>query len=391
MKTLFLDCGMGAAGDMLTGALLELLPDPDLAVEELNALGVPGVRFVRERAQKCGITGTHMRVYVGDEEEGGHTHEHHHHGAMAEIDRWISQIRVSQAVKENIHAVFDKIAQAESRVHGVPVPDIHFHEVGTLDALADITAVCWLMEKLGNPEVFASPVHVGSGHVSCAHGILPVPAPATAEILKGVPIYGGQILGELCTPTGAALLKQFVCSFGDMPPMTMQALGYGMGKKDFPMANCVRAMLGDTGSGGDQIVELCCNLDDMTGEDIGFAAEQLLRAGAPEVFTTPIYMKKNRPGVMLTVLCRPEQRQEMIRLLFLHTTTLGVRESVQNRCTLNRRTGELVTPYGRLSCKISEGYGVTRCKPEYEDLARLAREHGCSVAEIRAKAEAKNL
>lgn len=391
MKTLFLDCGMGAAGDMLTGALLELLPDPDLAVEELNALGVPGVRFVRERAQKCGITGTHMRVYVGDEEEGGHTHEHHHHGAMAEIDRWISQIKASQTVKDNIRAVFDRIAQAESRVHGVPVPDIHFHEVGTLDALADITAVCWLMEKLGCPEVFASPVHVGSGHVSCAHGILPVPAPATAEILKGVPIYGGQILGELCTPTGAALLKQFVRSFGDMPPMTMQAVGYGMGKKDFPMANCVRAMLGDTGSGGDRILELCCNLDDMTGEDIGFAAEQLLRAGAPEVFTTPIYMKKNRPGVMLTVLCRPEQRQEMIRLLFLHTTTLGVRESSQSRCTLNRRTGELMTPYGSLSCKISEGYGVARCKPEYEDLAELARKHGCSIAEIRAEAEAKKL
>ncbi len=391
MKTLFLDCGMGAAGDMLTGALLELLPDPDLAVEELNALGVPGVRFVRERVQKCGVTGTHMRVYVGDEEEGGHPHEHHHHGAMAEIDRWISQIRASQAVKDNIHAVFDRIAQAESRVHGVPVPDIHFHEVGTLDALADITAVCWLMEKLGSPEVFASPVHVGSGHVSCAHGILPVPAPATAEILKGIPIYGGQILGELCTPTGAALLKQFVRSFGDMPPMTTQAVGYGMGKKDFPMANCVRAMLGDTGSGADRIVELCCNLDDMTGEDIGFAAEQLLRAGAPEVFTTPIYMKKNRPGVMLTVLCRPEQRQEMIRLLFLHTTTLGVRESVQSRCTLTRRAGELITPFGSLSCKISKGYGVTRCKPEYEDLAKLAREHGCSIAEIRAKAEAKNL
>jgi len=391
LKTLFLDCGMGAAGDMLTGALLELLPDPDLAVEELNALGVPGVRFVRERVQKCGITGTHMRVYVGDEEEGNHSHEHHHHGAMAEIDRWISQIQVCQTVKDNIRAVFDRIAQAESRVHGVPVPDIHFHEVGTLDALADITAVCWLMEKLGNPEVFASPVHVGSGHVSCAHGILPVPAPATAEILKGVPIYGGQILGELCTPTGAALLKQFVRSFGDMPPMTVQSLGYGMGKKDFPIANCVRAMLGNTGSSGDRIVELCCNLDDMTGEDIGFAAQQLLRAGAPEVFTTPIYMKKNRPGVMLTVLCRPEQRQEMIRLLFLHTTTLGVRETTQSRCTLTRRTGELTTPYGSLSCKISEGYGVTRCKPEYEDLAKFAREQGCSIAEIRAKAVTKNL
>lgn len=390
MKVLYLDCGMGAAGDMLTAALLELFPNPQAMVGKLNELGVPGVEFQRELTQKCGIQSTHIHVYVGDTEEGefprghhSHDHHEHHHSGMAEIEHWISHIHASDAVKENIRAVYDRIAQAESLVHGTTIQEIHFHEVGTLDALADVAAVCYLMEQLGNPRVCASPVHVGSGHVYCAHGILPVPAPATAEILKGIPIYGGQIQGELCTPTGAALLKQFVSEFGDMPVMIPQAIGYGMGKKDFAMANCLRAVLGETGSGEEPIVELSCNLDDMTGEDMGFATEQLLSAGAVDVFTTPIYMKKNRPAYMLTVLCREEKRGEMVRLLFRHTTTLGIREATHRRFCLSRRTEEANTVYGSVTCKLSQGYGVSRRKPEYEDLARLARENDCSIAQIR--------
>lgn len=385
MKTLYLDCGMGAAGDMLTAALLELFPQREKMAEELNELGIPGVRYEAEPCSKCGIQGTHVHVYVGDTEEGEyHDHPHsHHHSGMEEIAHWISHIQASQTVKERIRSVYETIARAESLVHGVEVQDIHFHEVGTLDALADVTAVCYLMEKLGNPVVYASPVHVGSGHVYCAHGILPVPAPATAEILKGVPIYGGQIQGELCTPTGAALLKQFVREFGNMPVMTPQAVGYGMGKKDFAMANCLRAMLGESGEAEDSIVELSCNLDDMTGEDIGFAMEQLLEAGAPEVFTTPIYMKKNRPAVMLTVLCRQEQREQMVRLIFRHTTTLGIRQTPHRRYTLTRREEQVMTPYGPVSCKISQGWGVSRRKPEYEDLARLAREKDIPIHQLR--------
>lgn len=380
---------MGAAGDMLTAALLELFPHPEKMVEALNALGVPGVRYQRELTQKCSITGTHMHVYVGDTEEGEHSHAHHEHhdhphSSMEQLEHWIGHIQVSDAVKNNIRAVYNRIAQAESAVHGVSIQEIHFHEVGSLDALADVTAVCYLMEQLGNPTVYASPVHVGSGHVSCAHGILPVPAPATAEILKGIPIYGGQILGELCTPTGAALLKQFVAEFGNMPVMTPQAVGYGMGKKDFAMANCVRAVLGsDSREGTDSIVELRCNLDDMTAEDIGFAMEQLLRAGAPEVFTTPIGMKKNRPGTMLTVLCRADQREEMVRLLLRHTSTLGIRESVCRRFTLTRREETVDTPYGKVRCKISEGYGVCRRKPEYDDLSAIAEAQQLPLSEIR--------
>lgn len=394
MKTLYLDCGMGAAGDMLTAALLELFPNREELLEQLNGLGIPGVRFEAEKAEKCGILGTHIHVYVGDAEEGEHHHDHshdHHHGhphsGMAEVEHWISHLKVSRQVKENVRAVYEKIARAEGLVHGVEISDIHFHEVGTLDALADVTAVCYLLEQLGNPRVLASPVHVGSGHVSCAHGILPVPAPATAELLKGVPIYGGQIQGELCTPTGAALLKQFVSEFGNMPVMVPQAVGYGMGRKDFAIANCVRAVLGEADGGEDDILELSCNLDDMTGEDIGFAAEQLLAAGAPEVFTTPIFMKKNRPGVMLTVLCRQEQREALIRLIFRHTTTLGIRQTPHRRCCLERREELLDTPYGQVSCKVSEGYGVTRRKPEYDDLAALARQHSIPLSQLRETLE----
>ena len=389
MSILYLDCGMGAAGDMLTAALLELFPHPEKMVEALNALGVPGVRYQRELTQKCGITGTHMHVYVGDTEEGAHSHAHHEHhdhphSSMEQLDHWIGHIQASNGVKNNIRAVYNRIAQAESVVHRVSIQEIHFHEVGSLDALADVAAVCYLMEQLGNPTVYASPVHVGSGHVSCAHGILPVPAPATAEILKGIPIYGGQILGELCTPTGAALLKQFVSEFGNMPVMTPQAVGYGMGKKDIAMANCVRAVLGsDSRDGTDSIVELRCNLDDMTAEDIGFAMEQLLRAGAPEVFTTPIGMKKNRPGTMLTVLCRADQREEMVRLLLRHTSTLGIRESVCRRFTLTRREETVDTPYGKVHRKISEGYGICRRKPEYDDLSAIAEAQQLPLSEIR--------
>lgn len=260
MKTLYLDCGMGAAGDMLTAALVELLPDPSAFIAELNGLGLPGVEIVQEKAEKCGIAGTHISVKIHGEEEGGHHHHHehghehshshghahHHHSGMHDIEHIVSGLPVSEKVKADILAVYGQIAQAESKAHGVPVQEIHFHEVGTLDAVADITAVCMLMEKLNVDQVVASPVHVGSGHVHCAHGILPVPAPATATILQGVPIYGGGVKGELCTPTGAALLKHFVSMFGNMPVMTVSAIGYGMGKKDFAAANCLRAMLGES-------------------------------------------------------------------------------------------------------------------------------------------------
>lgn len=373
MKTLYFDCAMGAAGDMLTGALLELFPNREEILTELNSLGIPNVEFVAETSVKCGISGTHIRVLIAGDEEG--EHHHHHHTHIADIAHITEHFAVSEAVRRQVLDVYQMIAQAESHVHGEPVELVHFHEVGAMDAIADVTAVCYLMDKLGVENVCASAVHVGSGQVRCAHGLLSVPAPATAYILQGVPIYGGEIQGELCTPTGAALLKYFVKGFGAMPPITVSAIGYGMGNKDFPAPNCVRAMLGEAAGQTDAVLELSCNLDDMTGEAVGFAMEQLLDAGALDVFTTPIGMKKNRPGVLFTVLCRPAEKDKFVHLLFRHTTTLGIRESVHHRCTLTRRTETVQTPYGPVRQKVAEGYGVTRSKYEYEDLAQIAREN----------------
>ena len=497
MKTLYIECAMGAAGDMLTAALLELMPDKEVALAKLNAMGIPGVAFEAEPSEKCGITGTHMRVLIhGEEEESvpcGHTHahedhheynhahEHHHehdhvhehhyehdhhvhthahahvqedahchdsdahdhahhhahdahhhaHHGMAEIRRLIAELAVSETVKEKALAVYQSIAEAESRVHGAEVDQIHFHEVGSMDAVADVTAVCLLMELLAPEQVIVSPIHVGSGTVLCAHGRLPVPAPATALILEGMPIYGGNVQGELCTPTGAALLKTFADSFGPMPPMTVAKTGYGMGTKNFEQANCLRAMLGEpfpmngigskmqtgqdaegenTGSRGaagkdtetenpaarktareGRITEISCNLDDMTGEDIAFAAERILQAGALDVFTESIYMKKGRPAVKLTVLARPEDEERLAGEIFRHTSTIGVRIHTDRRYELARRSEQRKTPLGTIEVKISEGFGVRKEKIEFASLKEIAETSGKSVAEVRAALAGENV
>lgn len=469
MRTIYLDCGMGAAGDMLMAALLELCPEKkEEFLGKMNGLGLPGVKVEAEPAVKCGITGTHMNVTVfGEEEESedvhdhghahthsheacesaaadglhshvhshdghehhhgdqcahsheghghhhedqsahsheghehhhedqaahshdghGHSHHHHHHSTMAGIASIIDGLDIPAPVKEDMKAVYALIAEAESHAHGMPVDQIHFHEVGTMDAVADIAGVCLLFHELGADQIIASPVHVGSGHVHCAHGILPVPAPATAHILQGIPVYSTQVQGELCTPTGAALLKHFVKEFREMPVMTTSKIGYGMGKKDFERANCVRAFLGDTAETGDEIAELSCNLDDMTAEAIGFAEEALFEAGALEVYTIPVGMKKSRPGILLTCMCRREDEEKMVELLFRHTTTLGVREHISRRFTLKRREETVETAYGPVRKKISQGHGVTRAKLEYEDLAAIAKKTGRPLEEIRKEIE----
>lgn len=409
MKTLYLDCGMGAAGDMLTAALLELLPDQQAFLDKMNRLGIPGVHVARETAVKCGIQGTHITVTVNGEEEESldhhhhdhehehdhehdhdhdhehhheHGHSHHHHSGMHDIEHIIGHLDLPEKVRADILAVYGLIAEAESLAHGVPVSEIHFHEVGTMDAIADITAVCLLMNELAPQQVVVSPVHVGCGQVRCAHGILPVPAPATAHILRDAPIYGGSVKGELCTPTGAALLKHFASKFGDMPVMRVSAIGYGMGKKDFEAANCIRAMLGETADRQESVVEISCNVDDMTAEAVGFAMERLFEGGALEVYTVPVGMKKSRPGTLLCVICREEDREHLVEVLFKHTTTIGVRETVSSRHTLHRTVDTLSTPYGAVRQKRSAGYGVERSKYEYEDLARIAREKDLSLTDV---------
>ena len=382
MRTLYIDCSMGCAGDMLTAALLELHPDKDDFLRRMNAaLGGKAV-LTAAPDSKCGIIGTHVTVLINGDEEGEKTHHHHEHTSITEIMAFIDSVPLDEAIRENARKVYSIIAEAESRVHGHPMENVHFHEVGSLDALADVLSVCALMHELAPERILASEVNVGSGTVRCAHGILPVPAPATALLLEGIPIYGGSIRGELCTPTGAALLRRFVTRFGPLPPMRVEKTGYGMGTKDFEAANCVRAMLGQTEKSASRILEFACNLDDMTPEAVGFAMEQLFAAGALDVYTTPIGMKKNRPGVLLTCMCREDDREAMLRTIFRHTSTLGVRVSVCNRYTLSRRQYAVQTPDGEIRVKESSGWGVLRRKAEFEDLARIARQTGKSIAEV---------
>ena len=462
MKLLYLDCGMGAAGDMLGAALAELLPDDarDAFTSELNAAGIPGVRVSLDPSVKCGITGTHLTVTVNgtEEKEGGHSHhdhqhdhahdhshshdhqhdhshehshshdhhhdhshehshshDHHHdhsHRSLHDIHHIIDDLKLPEAVRTDILAVYRLIAEAESKAHDKPVSEIHFHEVGTMDAIADIASVCLLLHKLAPDQIIASPIHVGSGQVKCAHGILPVPAPATAYILKDIPIYSGSIQGELCTPTGAALLKHFVTRFDQMPLMTPASTGYGMGTKDFPAANCVRAILGESFAENqpETICELSCNVDDMTGEDIAFAIETLLQNGALDAFTVPCTMKKGRPGVLVTVLCKDPDQKQMTKLILQHTTTLGVRSTIKKRWALSRTESETVIPDDVLAnvtapdmsaeskvqelkttgndctirSKTSTGFGITRNKYEHDDLEKIARTYGLTLAQVRA-------
>lgn len=449
MKTLYIECNMGAAGDMLMSALYELLEDKQGFLDVMNGLGLPGVKVEAQQGKTCGIAGTHMAVTVNGEEETepgagageghlyehgseaahdhdhfhehgeaedhhhehGHFHEHgeaedhhhehhhdhhhdhdethdghhhthgegrggHHHATPGHIADLIGSMDLPEEVKRHARAVYDEIARAEAKAHGCPVSDVHFHEVGALDAVADVTGVCYAMYLIGAEKILVSPVHVGSGTVRCAHGIMPVPAPATANILEGVPVYGGSVKGELCTPTGAALLKHFADSFGPMPVMVTERTGIGIGTKTFDQANCIRVFLGETGEKGNgEITELVCNIDDMTPEALAYACSRLLEQGALDVYTVAGTMKKGRPGHVLTVLCRPEDEGKIAHRILAETTTNGLRVHRCGKYFLTPGTGNVATHWGEVRVKTAEGFGISHAKPEYEDVARLAREN----------------
>ena len=421
MKTLYLECKMGAAGDMLLSALYELLGEKEKEdfLRTMNGLGLPGVHLEAEPAQSGGIAGTHMKVTVhGHEElehdhphehehphdhdhphehehphdhdhphhhdhphEHGHEHHHHHHATPGHIAHLIDHLPLPEEVRIQARGVYDAIARAEAKAHGCPVGDVHYHEVGALDAVADVTGVCYALHLLGPERIVVSPVHVGSGTVKCAHGIMPVPAPATANLLTGVPVYGGEVPGELCTPTGAALLAHFAQSFGPMPPMTVEAVGCGMGAKVFEgRANCVRAFCGEGAGGAEgQICELVCNLDDMTPEALAFAAQRLLELGALDVYTVPGTMKKGRPGHVLTVLCDPAREGELARAVLEQTTTNGLRVRRCGKYYLTPGSRQVETPWGPVGVKTAQGHGIAHAKPEFEAAATLARANGLPI------------
>lgn len=408
MKTLYFECAMGAAGDMLMGALYELCPERERFLVDMNRL-LPGVSLTAEPVTRQGIAGTHMRVLIHGHEEGhvhehdqydhhhdhDHSHPHHHeHHALSDIEAMIDAFPLPAPVRESAKKTYALIAQAESAAHGVEVGEVHFHEVGALDAVMDVTGVCYLLHLLSPDAVCASPVTVGSGTVHTAHGILPVPAPATARLLTGVPITPGDVQAELCTPTGAALLRTFAGEYGPMPAGTVLGCGHGCGTKEFPRANCLRAFLLETAEyaqgPNDHVTELKANLDDMTGEDLGFAMERLLEAGALDVSYAPIQMKKNRPGILLTCLCRPEDAGRLAAEVLRHTRTFGVRRTDCTRYALAVSTRQVETPWGPVTEKIGTGYGLARRKPEYAHLAALAQAQDLPLEEVRRMYEKNN-
>ena len=415
MRILYLDCGMGAAGDMLAGALVSLLSkeEQESFIKMINNIGVDGVKVSLSDDAKCGITGKHFKVEIDGveehshdvhehehhhehEQEHGHHHEHgdghndndnhgHHHHGTDPFPKELETVAEKLDCPNDIQKVYELLAEAEAKVHGKDVSEIHFHEVGMKDALIDIASVVYLMNKLKVDKVVVSPVNVGFGKVKCAHGILPVPAPATAELVKEIPTYAGRFEGELLTPTGAALLKYYADEFSYQPLMNVIKCGYGTGNKNFESANVVKAVLGEVTDEliSENVIELNCNVDDMSAEDMAYATKALIENGAKDAFVTPVIMKKGRSGMLLTVLCSAVDKERFVSLIFKHTSTIGIRVKETERIILNRHEETVHTKLGDVRVKYSEGYGVKREKPEFEDLRKLAEENNISVAEAR--------
>lgn len=389
MKTLYLECNMGASGDMLLAALYELLPEKEPFLKTMNGL-IPGVTIEAEQALTCGVSGTHMEVLINGATEksellpgDGRVSSRHFHSAPEDIHALIAGFPLPDEVRKNAAGVYDLIADAESAVHGVPVTQVHFHEVGALDAVADVTGVCFALYLLSPDRVQVSTIRTGFGQIHCAHGILPVPAPATAYLLRGLPCCGGEIEGELCTPTGAALLKRFAQDFGPMPAMRLEGIGVGVGKKELAAANCVRAFWGEVEiAANDTIIELCCHIDDMTAEALAFASERLMELGALDVSSAPITMKKGRAGIAFTVLCQPADEKYLAEAVLRETNTNGIRARHCAKYILRPSVKKVETKYGPIQVKCAEGHGICHAKPEYDDVAAAAKKAGASFQQV---------
>ncbi len=377
---LYLECNSGAAGDMLAGALVDLFDDKKAVTAELNAIGFPHTEIKYSEKSVNGISASYLEMIISGEKEGAHSHHHHHHGEghrnLKEVFEIIDSLSADDKVKADAKDIYSIVAAAEAKAHNAEIGEVHFHELGMLDAIADITSCAYLINKLSPERITASRINVGNGNVKCAHGILPVPAPATANILEGIPYYKSEIQTELCTPTGAAILKYYAEEFTDAPNFgSVVKTGTGAGTKELPNANVLRAFCYEDGG----ICELSCNIDDMTGEEAAFAAEIMMEKGALDCFITPAFMKKGRPGYLFTVLCKAEQSEDFAKLIFKHTPTIGIRKYTPSRYTLDR---ELIEESG-VHIKRSEGYGSVKEKTEFEDIKKLALEKDISLFEAR--------
>jgi hypothetical protein len=400
MRILYLDCFAGASGDMLIGALLDCGLDFEFLRRELTKLGVSGYELNLRRVDRCGISAVKFDVHLREEshpDQHDHAHEHHHHHdhahrSLTDIKRLIDSSTLSAEIKQRAQAIFERLGEAEAKIHNVPVEQIRFHEVGAVDSIVDIVGTCIGLDALRLTRIISSPLHVGSGTFTCAHGTYPVPGPATVELLRGAPIYSTDIVGELVTPTGAAIISTLAAEFSPVPMMRLERVGYGAGTREYPkFPNVLRAVIGELEEADKTPITVTvieANLDDLSPQIFGHLMEQALGAGALDIFYTPVQMKKNRPGVLLTLLCAPEEREKMCELIFRETTTLGIRYRNEQREILRREHVTVETPYGPIKIKIAHTPDgrVVNYAPEFEDCRAAAERAGVAVRTVQTAA-----
>jgi uncharacterized protein (TIGR00299 family) protein len=389
MRILFFDCFAGISGDMTLGALVAAGVDPSELAAQIELLGLGGYELKFERVDRSGINATRALVRP--------TREEHHHRHLSDILEMIESSRLGASVKRRASAIFERLGEAEARVHGVAVERIHFHEVGAVDSIVDVVGACAGFEMLGVERFACSALHVGSGSVEMAHGRFPVPPPAVAELLKGAPIYSTEVTGELVTPTGAAIVATLADIFGPLPPMRLERTGYGAGSRDYKkFPNVLRLLVGEAeaardGAGGvdEKLLMVETNIDDASPQLIGHLMERAFGAGALDCFFTPAQMKKNRPGVLVSILCRPVEREKMLALLFEETTTIGARSYEVERRSLERETIEVRTRYGAVRMKVARAVGrLIGATPEYDDCREAATRAGVSLRAVEEEARA---
>ena len=385
MAIAYFDCFSGISGDMVLGALVDAGADLGAIERELRKLGLEGWTISAAKVQRGAIFATHVKV---------ETQEDHHHRGLSIILKRIDGANLAPRAAERASRIFTRLAEAEAKVHQVPVESVHFHEVGAVDSIVDIVGAAIGFELLGIDEFACSAMDVGSGQVKTAHGLLPVPAPATLELLRGVPTYSSGIALELVTPTGAAIATALSTGYTGMPLMTLRAAGYGAGSADNrEKPNVLRLLIGERAAStiGAQpeapVTVIETNIDDMSPQIYGYLAEKALAAGALDIFSTPVQMKKNRPGLLVTLLCEPENAASLIDLVFREATTIGVRTHEVRRRTLAREWVPVATPFGEVRMKISRMNGsVLNAAPEYDDCQRIAAERGVPLKQVMAAA-----
>jgi uncharacterized protein (TIGR00299 family) protein len=385
MKIIYFDCFAGASGDMLLAALLDAGAPLEAVKQELACLPLSGSELKLKRVLKKGISALDLTVAITDEQL---THRHYH-----QIATMLSASALSPQVKAMSLTIFNRLAEAEGKIHGKAAADVHFHEVGAVDSIVDIVGIAAALNSLGADKIYSSPLHCGSGFVRCAHGELPVPAPATLELLSGVPVYSRGIEAELLTPTGAAVLSA-LAEFGPLPSMTVNKSGYGAGKKELSIANLLRVIIGETAAPAtdylrEETVILEANIDDMNPEFYSYISEKLFTAGALDVTLIPVQMKKGRPGVMLSVLAGQRQEKPLLEIIFSETTTLGIRRLTAEKLMLPRRLVSVQTAYGPVRVKIAEANNrIINAAPEYQDCRQLAEASGAPLKKIYSAAMA---